>query len=148
MDNQKVDTLFGGMIVIILGITIALVIQFFIAKQFEKIAIMKGHPNAHAFAWCFWLGIVGYIYVAALPNISLNNTILKNKANPTTNAAFNRYTCNSIIKTEKVTSGKCFGCYEFYPDISFCKINKGNNTVEFPVCDKCIEKYEQNAKNR
>ena len=30
---------------------------------------MKGHgKEAHAFAACFWLGIIGYLYVVSLPD--------------------------------------------------------------------------------
>ena len=49
-------------------IILYLVIAYIVAKKFEQIAIEKGYPNVHAFAMCFWLGIVGYLYVIALPN--------------------------------------------------------------------------------
>ncbi|MFR6560924.1 MAG: hypothetical protein ACLUR5_02100 [Eubacterium ventriosum] len=30
---------------------------------------MKGYgKEIHAWAWCFWLGIIGYIYVLSLPD--------------------------------------------------------------------------------
>ena len=39
---------------------------------FEGIAFDKGYDSdAHAFAMCFWLGIFGYIYVACLPDLKL-----------------------------------------------------------------------------
>lgn len=57
-----------------IGLTIALAIialgiHFWIAKAFETIALNKGYrvEETHAFAKCFWLGIYGMIYVAALP---------------------------------------------------------------------------------
>lgn len=44
---------------------VVLVIDYIIANKFEKIANMKGHSGY--FWWCFLLGFVGYIMVAALP---------------------------------------------------------------------------------
>ena len=41
------------------------------ARKFEGIAFDKGYDeNASAFAMCFWLGIVGYIYVFAMPKLT------------------------------------------------------------------------------
>ena len=50
----------------------AILIDYIVAKKFEEIATMKGHTNVSAFAMCFWLGIVGYLYVIALPNLTNN----------------------------------------------------------------------------
>ncbi len=69
---------------IIFLIAIPFVIKYIVAKKFEKIAFMKGYgTQIHSFAMCFWLGIVRYIYVLALPNLTLiNNNI---KINPPNN---------------------------------------------------------------
>lgn len=50
-----------------------LVINYIIAKQFEKIAMDKGYTpeEAHPFAMCFWLGIIGCLYVCAMPDKNL-----------------------------------------------------------------------------
>ena len=48
---------------------LALIINVIVAKKFEKIAIEKGYSyEMHVFAMCFFLGIVGYLYVIALPD--------------------------------------------------------------------------------
>ena len=48
---------------------IYLLINFFVAKQGEYAAGLKGYgKEAAAFGMCFWLGIVGLIYVATLPD--------------------------------------------------------------------------------
>ena len=47
---------------------ILLVINWFVAKQFHEIAKMKGYPERKYLWWCFWLGVVGYLMVVALPN--------------------------------------------------------------------------------
>lgn len=50
----------------IVGAVIGLVISGIAAGKFNEIAQMKGH-NGY-FWWCFWLGIIGWIMVAALPD--------------------------------------------------------------------------------
>lgn len=66
----------GEMIGLVIGLVVALIINFVIAKKFEEIAFDKGYTEEkHTFALCFWLGIIGYIYVAALPDIRATKSI-------------------------------------------------------------------------
>ena len=69
---------------VILLIALPIVINAIVAKKFEQVAIWKGYPDVHAFAMCFFLGIIGCLYVIALPNITYdrvslnqNKTIIK-----------------------------------------------------------------------
>ena len=56
---------------LLIGLVIAIIINFVIAKKFEEIAFDKGYTEEkHTFAVCFWLGAIGYIYVAALPDLT------------------------------------------------------------------------------
>lgn len=49
-----------------------IILNYFIAKKFEAIAFQKGYDvSIHSFAMCFWLGLVGYLYVIALPNLKM-----------------------------------------------------------------------------
>jgi len=49
-----------------------------IAKKFEQIVFAKGYgTELKAYYMCFWLGIVGYLYVILLPNAKLDNIELK-----------------------------------------------------------------------
>lgn len=61
------------MVVSLIVTAVYFVIQYFVAKKFEQIAIDKGYSPAieHPFAMCFWLGIAGMIYVLALPDKTL-----------------------------------------------------------------------------
>ena len=139
----------GEIVGTIIGVVATIAIQAFIAYKFQKIAIMKGHSNINAFAWCFFLGIYGCIYIAALPNVATKSTVKNiSEIKPTNNnnSAYNRYICKSIVKTEKTTSGSCFACHEFHESIPFCKIEKEIGITEFPICDKCFEQYAENAK--
>lgn len=59
------------MIYLFIPIAIALIINCVFAKKFEEIAFQKGYDESiHSFAMCFWLGIVGYLYVIALPDLN------------------------------------------------------------------------------
>ena len=53
-------------------ITVGLVyLYYLIAKKFEKVAFQKGYNSSiHSFAMCFWLGMIGYLYVIALPDLT------------------------------------------------------------------------------
>jgi hypothetical protein len=53
--------------IVIVSIVIVLVIDYFVSKTFQEIAIMKGHSADKYFWFCFFLGIVGYLMVVALP---------------------------------------------------------------------------------
>lgn len=56
------------MIVVIL--IVLLVINLIGAGKMSDVAYAKGYDDSiHAFAMCFWLGIIGYLYVIALPDI-------------------------------------------------------------------------------
>ena len=65
----------GKMLVlyIILGVLLLclyFIVDFIVARKFKQIAIEKGQDadKLHVFAMCFWLNIIGYLYVIALPN--------------------------------------------------------------------------------
>lgn len=49
----------------------AIVIDYLIASAFEKIAAEKGYSSVY-FWWCFFMGLAGWIMVAALPNRKAN----------------------------------------------------------------------------
>lgn len=42
----------------------------FIAREFERIAVMKGHPGRRYFWWTLLTGVIGMLMVAALPDRS------------------------------------------------------------------------------
>ena len=55
---------------IILGAVAFIILWYFVAKEFEQIAAMKGHPETKYFWWTFLMGAVGIFMVVALPNSS------------------------------------------------------------------------------
>ena len=52
----------------IMGIIIALIIDYMIAKKFAEIAELKGHEGAEYFWFTFVFGVVGMLMVVALPD--------------------------------------------------------------------------------
>ena len=54
--------------VIIIGALAGLAIAFFIGKEFQHIAEMKGHSGAKYFWWCFLFAAAGMFMVIALPD--------------------------------------------------------------------------------
>ena len=51
-------------------------ISYIVAKKFEVIAFQKGYDESvHSFAMCFWLGVAGYLYVIALPDLTVNHQV-------------------------------------------------------------------------
>jgi hypothetical protein len=45
-------------------------VDYIIASKFSELSRDKGYEKTTAFHMCFWLGIVGYIYVAAMPTLT------------------------------------------------------------------------------
>lgn len=52
---------------IFLGSIAVIVLWVFVAREFRKIAAMKGHDEAKYFWWTFFMGPVGMLMVVALP---------------------------------------------------------------------------------
>lgn len=60
-------------VLVLLGICIGLVISYLIANEFYQIAIMKGF-NESKYLWIsFFLGMIGYLLVIALPDKSIKS---------------------------------------------------------------------------
>lgn len=58
----------GIIFVSAIGLIVVLVVNYVIADNFMTIAQDKGHNERKYFHFCFWLGIVGYLMVVALPD--------------------------------------------------------------------------------
>ena len=56
----------GGLLLFV--IVVGLIINFFIAREFYKVAVEKGHDEDKYLWISFFLGIVGYLLVIALPD--------------------------------------------------------------------------------
>ena len=52
----------------VLGVLIGILIDLYISCWFAKVAIMKGHKETAVFWMPFLLGLVGYLFIIALPD--------------------------------------------------------------------------------
>ena len=60
---------FFNLAIIVAIITVVIHVLHIVAKHFENIAFDKGYDrNAHSYVMCLLLGIIGYLYVIALPD--------------------------------------------------------------------------------
>ena len=84
----------------LLGIVIALVSDYFIAKKFEEIAEMKGHYGSTYFWYTFVFGMVGMLMVIALPAIKKEETPKQTIIKPKETAGVGEWkcTCGKIHK--------------------------------------------------
>lgn len=71
--------------VVFLVLVVYLIIDGIVASYMKQVAYLKGYDdNAHTFAICFWLGLPGWLYVVALPDLVARKnqeTIVKLLAN-------------------------------------------------------------------
>lgn len=56
--------------ILVLTFFFMLMIDWLAAEHFYEIAKMKGHPEKKYFWWCFWIGMIGWPMVIALPDRS------------------------------------------------------------------------------
>lgn len=52
----------------LLILVVMLIIWIKAAKNMARIAADKGYPERKWFHYCFWLGLVGYLMVCAMPD--------------------------------------------------------------------------------
>ena len=69
-------------IIIILAVVAALVISWFVAGEFFRIAEDKGYHERKYFWISFLLGFVGYLLIAAMPDRSVGQSVVSNDELP------------------------------------------------------------------
>lgn len=57
-----------ALVVMLVVLIIALVIWFKICKNMSRIAADKGYTERRWFHYCFWLGMVGFLMIIAMPD--------------------------------------------------------------------------------
>lgn len=134
----------------IIGLVIWIVINHIVSKNYEKVAVMKGHTNVSAYGMCFGLGLIGlgfigYFYVHTLPIIENTHNLVNKKISTDEQHKYNKYECKSVTVTNQTVSGRCMLCKEHSDFIKYCSIDKGTYNTKIPVCDSCIEKLKSNA---
>jgi len=69
MDSWDTEV-FGFVLEYLSALLFAIAIDYLIAKEFELVAIEKGYNDKKYFWYSFFLGVIGYLLVIALPNKS------------------------------------------------------------------------------
>lgn len=62
---------------IILGALAVIVLWYFVAAEFRRIAAMKGHNEARYFWWTFLFSLVGMLMVIALPQATKASDVVE-----------------------------------------------------------------------
>lgn len=57
-----------ALLVMIIMVILAIVIWFKICRNMKRIAADKGYPERRWFHYCFWLGMVGFLMIIAMPD--------------------------------------------------------------------------------
>lgn len=119
----------------ILGLIIVLIIQGIIAAKFSSIAEEKGYDGSSYFWLCFFLSVIGYCMVAALPDLILHEKIddlseaIGNAVSPEQanthihgnnatsaslqNAPVGNWICKNCETSNSLNYGQCKKCGEF-----------------------------------
>ena len=137
----------------IVFLAIFISIQYKVAKMFEKIAVDKGYSeDAHVFAMCFWLGLIGYIYVASMPKLGVDRieaqkerTEQSKKIDIKSNEDFEKTDKIYQEATQKMIKGNESNSVEFYKEalVLFNRILSYKNTDKLVVyCERKIQELE------
>lgn len=146
-------------VLLIIGFLPGILINIWISNKFATCATEKGHYNSGAFLMCFLFGIVGYLYVIALPDRGQRKKtgeVPSSVSNPTTPCASSatgekptqsspdRYRCQDIVVGPAMSGGRCLICYKHTTTLYQCKIKNFVGLRELPVCSECITQFQAN----
>ena len=138
-----------------LYLVVVLVINYVVARKFEDIAIQKGYKeSATSFHMCLWLGIIGCLYVIALPDKSTKKetpeeTIETPKIEEPQeksiykNTAF--YKCDQITVGENETEGRCVICQSYSHHLRNSKIKNSLGKRDINICERCVQLFKDNC---
>ena len=103
------------MVYILIGI-VAIIINIYISVLFQEAAANKGFDEAKYFWICFFFGLVGYLFVIALPNLCYSQSSSTfNASQPTplskqTAAQTSEKTCINCGKKQSILNEICIEC--------------------------------------
>lgn len=133
------------MVVGIVGFLIALFVQIYLSNLFSDIARDKGHEPC--FWFCFFFGIIGFVYVAALPNNALDAKIrrleqeLAKKQTPAEPSSL-KAPAPAPAKKENATPQEGALFAEIVNDMKICPKCKREQKADRRACWYCSQKFE------
>ena len=128
-----------------------LLINIWICAKFANCATQKHQDSVSAFFMCFFLGLVGYLYVIALPDRGRSVSKIATPVAPTTASEEGetmkststedmRYICLEFEEFPKTSYGRCVMCAK-ENTLTFCKIKNMIGTREFYICPECMTRF-------
>lgn len=127
-----------------------LYIDHIVALKFEKVAFDKGYDESiHSYHMCFWLGIIGYLYVIALPIKTEKHPKSDTEPKECDKSKNGKYSCLFIAPTGEKASGKCEACYDTssLPILEYYLVKKEKVLAmkKMLLCEKCIQLFKSNS---
>jgi len=116
----------------IVAAIIGLIANALISARFASIAEEKGYDGTGYFFLCFFLGVVGYCMVAALPDYTLHNMVnALRKSNHDVEKAVHQVNTRNNNTASAIAHPK--------PSVGqwICKNCGTNNSVNYGQCKKC-----------
>ena len=138
----------------IVALGVLILVDYIVASKFSELAYDKGYKNSTAFHMCFWLGIIGYLYVAAMPCLT-TKTVAANekgeKGGENEESEITETTCETVdvcdpekevvyveAKT-KMQRGSGYNCARFYKEAIDLLQTIGDYKDSVELIDKCNE---------
>lgn len=69
--------MFGIIAVSAIALVVLALVNYNMAQNMQGIVEKKGYTDLRVVAICFWLGIIGYLYVIALPDLEERRLLKK-----------------------------------------------------------------------
>ena len=99
---------------LILGVLIGLTINIVLCLRFAEFAEEKGYHKGKYFWMCFFLGVIGFAWVAALPDLTLQERLSKieGSLHTTINTVANNkfWICGNCKAKNSSNYGQCRNC--------------------------------------
>ena len=137
-------------------------INIWISSKFANCAQQKNQDSVGAFIMCFFLGLVGYLYVIALPDRGRSHLAPLSTAPATTaqteaqaategkeakTKSFDdmRYICLEFNEFPQTREGRCVMCAK-QNTLTLCKMKNLIGTRELYICPECMTRFQQNIR--
>lgn len=103
----------------IAGAVVSLAISLFLCTLFADIAVEKGYSRSTYFLICLFCGILGYIWVAALPDQTLRTKVAelegkqKEASKKPADVGVDKWVCGACQTENSMNYSQCKKCGRF-----------------------------------
>ncbi len=125
----------------IIAIVAMLIVNWLVAKRMEEIVFLKGYgKEIHSFALCFWLGIIGYIYVLALPDLTQRKLMEQLLAKD----APQKPQPEKPLKSDTPVEPRCLFCNQQAEPLTKYYARGENGEQHVYICAECLKLHKLN----